>query len=224
MTCKQRRLCSLVPAEWFLFCRLPWLSSTQGLSELKQSPHSLLCTPWRVSLSIVAEANLTNASPCPLFFPCFGTYHNPIVNWSREPNQRKTDTTTKSVFFSMFSSLNQPIKGQTDANAVSRNIWSGGGVGMPVLGRSSYPYCKITAARSSWRLADHSLSFTGCRSLPPTPDVELLSRKGMASPGLWGTQSSLSTASRTCQTSSHPAGSCAVSELCTNKTDLPSAR
>lgn len=107
-----------------------------------------------------------------------------------------------------------------DANAISRNIWSGGGARMSVIGRSPHPYCKTTASRCSWRLANQFLSFPGCHSLPPTPDVKLLSGKGMASLGLWGPQPSLSTASRMCQTSSHLSGSCVAGELCTNKTDL----
>lgn len=242
MACKLTYSCFFIPACWLLFSMLPWLSSSQGLSVLKQSPHSLLCSPGRFFLSIATDVWLCmsalwfswgmqlgkTAKPTwqmHLFvsFPLFLTSYHPIVNRAREPNQKKNDPiTTKSVcfVFSKFISLKQPAEGQMDANDISRNIRSGGGVRMSVLGRPPHLYCKTTAPRCSWWLANHFLSFPGCHSLPPTPDVKLLSGKGMASSGPWGAQPSLSTAPRMCQSSSHPSCSCMVSELCTNKTDL----
>lgn len=84
---------------------------------------------------------------------------------------------------------------------------------MPVFDRLSHPYCKTTASRSSWRLAEICLSFPVCHSLPFIPDVKLLLKNLMVSLGLWGAHLSLSTASKMCQTSNHPPGSYVVKQI-----------
>lgn len=176
MACKQTFSCSLVLAEWLLFARLPWLSSSQGLSGLKQCPHSLLCTPRRLSLSIATDVWLCisalwffwgmhlgktakpicqclSLSPLFPFFSYLPQAHSKLIQGAKPAENWPKNS--KKYFFSKFSSLNQPTKGQMDTNAISRDIWSGDGVGMPVPGRSSHLCCKTTAFRSSWRLADH---------------------------------------------------------------------